>query len=562
LQYKYFRSKEMNKYWPVLIVTLVLSFLLVSCSNAPSNSPSAAPPATTAKASTAPAVSNPPAASPTVSISPSAVQTKPAASAATTPKRGGTLRIIYDNTPSIIGWPVDITGDSSTSPQLVFEPLLRGDAAGNLYPWLAESYKVADDLLSITFSLRKGVKFHDGSDFNAQAAKWNLDNVVASKKQPTWKSVDIVDDYTVRVNLNSWQNNIPNMFADNNYSYMASPAAFQKNGIDWMRQNPVGTGAFKFVSFARDVSFKVTKNPDYWQKGLPYLDAVEVLYVADTSTRVMSMKAGNGDVMVLNPDKTAFELQTAGFPIVVKMEGTWVLMGDSVNADSPWANQKVREAVEYSLNREDMAKALGYGFAKAAYQIPPRSNAAYVPDFALARKYDPAKAKQLLSEAGYTSGFKTTIVGSPVGLNKDVCGAVQSFLQQVGIQADLQYPDMGTWTANYLPGPPKNTIVFTNFPGSANYNQFFSSFVAGSPNYKNWAKSPEFTKMMTDSLTSPKYDVNLIKAATNQITKEASMVPVFEAGRSYAVNSYVMDGGWMERSLAPYWKLEQAWLNK
>jgi ABC-type transport system substrate-binding protein len=146
------------------------------------------------------------------------------------------------------------------------EPLLHATAAGELKPWLAESYKVADDLTSITFNLRKGVKFQDGTDFNAQAAKWNLDNQIQAKRQPYWKSVEVIDDYTIRLNLTQWQNSILSFLADETDSWMVSPAAFQKNGIDWMRKNPVGTGPFKFVSFASDTGLKTVRNPDYWGK--------------------------------------------------------------------------------------------------------------------------------------------------------------------------------------------------------------------------------------------------------------------------------------------------------
>ena len=121
---------------------------------------------------------------------------------------------------------------------MVVEPLLHVDSKGNITPCLAETYKVADDLKSITFNLRKGVKFHDGTDFNAQAAKWNLDNTIAKKSQPYWVSVDIIDDYTIRLNLNSWSNTI--LTGLEAASRMVSQAAFQKNGADWMRNNPVG----------------------------------------------------------------------------------------------------------------------------------------------------------------------------------------------------------------------------------------------------------------------------------------------------------------------------------
>jgi len=126
----------------------------------------------------------------------------------------------------------------SSAPQLCIEPLLREGPTGQIYPWLAESYKVADDLKSISFTLRKGVKFHDGTDFNAASAKWNLQNQIDAKRTPYWTSIDIIDDLNIRVNLNQWLNTNVRVFADGQSSMMVSKAAFDKNGLDWMRQNP------------------------------------------------------------------------------------------------------------------------------------------------------------------------------------------------------------------------------------------------------------------------------------------------------------------------------------
>ena len=152
-------------------------------------------------------------------------------------------------------------GDGGFAPQLMIEILIKENNKGEFIPWLAESYQLADDRTAMTFKWRKGVKFHDGSDFNATVVKWNLENVMAAKQAPNWSSVDIVDDYTVRINLSKWQNTMWSGFS----SSMISKAAFDEHGIDWVRQNPVGTGPYKFVSYEKDASFTGIKNPDCCQ---------------------------------------------------------------------------------------------------------------------------------------------------------------------------------------------------------------------------------------------------------------------------------------------------------
>ena len=123
---------------------------------------------------------------------------------------------------------------------------------------------MADDLKLITFNLRKGVVFYDGSDFNVEVAKWNLDNMIKAEVSAfaLFFSVDIIDDYTIRVNFTKWQSTLPMSFAEGNpWVPTGSKAAFEKNGLEWMRANPVGTGPFKFESFQLDASLKVVRNP-------------------------------------------------------------------------------------------------------------------------------------------------------------------------------------------------------------------------------------------------------------------------------------------------------------
>jgi len=442
------------------------------------------------------------------------------------------------------------------------EPLLRGDNKGGVSPWLAESYKIADDLTSITFNLGKGIKFHDGTDFNAKAAKWNLDNQIAAHKQPYWASVDIVDDYTIRVNFTMWTNTNLNTFADGVGTWMVSPTAFEKNGIDWMRNNPVGTGPFRFVSFQRDVNYKVEKNPDYWIKGKPYLDAIEIMYVADPLTQKAAMEAGEADMLELEPGKMAKDLQTADLKVNFQIITVYCFLPDSAHPDSPFADQKVREAVEYALDREAIVKAFSYGYWEAPYQIPPPSNAAYNPNFTLARKYNPDKAKQLLTEAGYPDGFATTILVNPAIIDRNIAVGLQSNLSAIGITAELSFPaNMGKFIvdSNSL----NNVLVIQPIMSSSNFNGTFMFFMG--PDFMwnhNFLPPPEFLELREVSLASPAMDVDLIRAATDQLSKEAAAIPIMRAGLGWAMQPNIMDGGFFERGSSSLFGSEEVWLKK
>lgn len=289
-------------------------------------------------------------------------------------------------------------------------------------------------MTSITFNLRKGVKFHDGSNFNAEVAKWNLDKMVDAKQESNWTSVDIIDNYTVRVNFNQWAVTLPGSFAEGDtMAFVVSKAAFDKKGIDWMRYNMVGTGPFKQVLYTREVGTNLVRNSDYWVKGKPYLDEMNIVYVADYTTQKMLMETGALDMENIQPQDAA-HFQKLGWNVEFIMEDMQVLILDSANPDSLYTNQKVREAVEYAIDKESIAKAFGYGYRVAPYQIPPRASAAHDPNFTGGRKYDPEKAKQLLAEAGYPDGFDTTIIQA-AGPITEITIAVQASLTKIIIGA-------------------------------------------------------------------------------------------------------------------------------
>ena len=539
-----------------LVVLLILSFIITSCGTAITSSSVSNPvPSTSASI---------PAASASASNTPS-----PESS---TPKNGGILRIIAPSVNPSFGWPASVPGQGTGVTQCCLESLLRSDNKGNLNPWLAESYKIAEDYSSMTFNLRKGVKFHDGSDFNAEVAKWNLDNYIAAHMEPTWTSVDVIDDYTIRVNFTKWANTIPYSFGDSTtIAYMISKTAFDTKGKDWVKQNPVGTGPFKFVSYGQDSKLVFEKNPNYWKKDergnqLPYLDGITYLFMNDSLTQKMSMKAGEADIAspgIVAAGKSASEMAAMGLSVKTETDEIFGLAFDTADADSPWSKQQVREAAEYAIDREAMAVSFSYGYLKASYQLIPRDSLAYNPDFSLARKYDPVKAKQLLTDAGYPDGFKTTIICFPLGLNKDVVVAVQSYFNKIGIQTELDFPEIGRWVS-YWGGSnsswPSGQILY-DITGISSLTASGLQFVIDNMG-KNWLKTPELKQAYQAALNSPTVDVSLLRTVSDTMYKEASLVSVIESGAGVAMQSYVMDTGYFQRGDSSRFNCESVWLNK
>jgi ABC-type transport system substrate-binding protein len=219
--------------------------------------------------------------------------------------------------------------------------------------------------------------------------------------------------------------------------------------------------------------------------------------------------------------------------------------------------------VEYAIDKEAIAKAFGYGYRVAPYQIPPRASTAYDPNFTLNRKYDLEKAKQLLVEAGHPDGLDTTILQWANPAIQDITIAMQADLAKAGIRAQLKFIDSGEWMASYA-GPngkwPTGTMIFSPVP------RFDRSFIGGL-NFlstmigQSWLRTPEWTQAYNAALAAPAADIQLIRAVTDIITRDASIIPVTELGSVGTKKPYVMlerD----QRAFMSFGKPEEVWMNK
>src|SRR4030042_3429359 len=196
-----------------------------------------------------------------------------------------------------MGSHIDANSPSITYP--IFEPLLRTDEDGRLFGWLAESWKISPDKKSITFNLRKGVKFHDGTDFNAEAVKYNLEQSLAANLPGSFvlkkvSSYDIIDPYPLRMNLTAFDQTLLLRLAQTAIGQISSPTAMKTKTTP--KERAVGTGPFKFHSWKRDDFIKAVKNPDYWQQGKHYVDSVPYRCISDSTAVLLAFKAVEGHI--------------------------------------------------------------------------------------------------------------------------------------------------------------------------------------------------------------------------------------------------------------------------
>ncbi|MDD5702147.1 MAG: ABC transporter substrate-binding protein [Dehalococcoidales bacterium] len=511
---------------------------------------------------TSPTTESPSVPNTAIITTPAANTTSTVQSTTTQPKTGGTLRIGSAFWPQgNLGWPPDtLFRQAGWLPPLYIEALVLLDIRGNMAPKLATQWEVADDLKSVTLKLRQDVKFHDGSDFNAEVAKWNIDQLIDAHAQflGMYESVVIIDNYTIRINMTSYNNAVPLALSQ---TFMISKAAFDKNGKDWMINNPVGTGPFKFVSFVPGDVIKTVRFDNYWDKGKPYLDGVDVYSIGDGMTRAAAFEAKEVDVITQDGTKTEYDLKQKGYPVVSANNTGFMLIPDSKNADSPLANVKVRQAIDYAINRDAIVKNLGYGWWTSTYQFCAPNNPAYIKELAV-RTYAVDKAKELLAEAGYSDGFTISIAANSQMVNMDLITAIQGYLAEIGIKADIKALDpgafaslvMGGWNNGFL---ATGSTFFTNLNVGVNF-----ILTQNSPFFASLDKTDELQQLWEASAQTKEYDIQLVQKMLRYIHDNAYVLPLYTLDIANVVQPYVKDCNFFDQQWSLYWHAEKAWLDK
>ncbi|CAM3082697.1 ABC transporter substrate-binding protein [Paenibacillus sediminis] len=359
-------------------------------------------------------------------------------------------------------------GESLKIGHQIFDSLLEyKEGTTEVEPALAESWEVSADGLKYTFKLRQGVKFHDGTDFNADAVVFNF-NRWSDPKSPykfegdsfdyydsmfgpdgarVIKEVKAVDANTVEFTLNQPQAPFLQNIAMTCFG-IASPKAIQDKKENF-KNEPVGTGPFVFKEWKRNDSITLEKNPNYWKQGLPKLNKVIVRSIPDNSARFNALQNGEIDVMEdLNPDDLKTLEGNSALQKITRPPFNVAYLGFNLKK-KPFDNVKVRQALNYAVNKQGIIDAFFGGQATPAVNPMPPSLWGYndsVKDY----EYDLDKAKSLLAEAGYPNGFEITFYAMPVSRpympdGKKVAEAIQADFEKIGVKVKIESPDWATY---------------------------------------------------------------------------------------------------------------------
>jgi ABC-type transport system substrate-binding protein len=407
---------------------------------------------------------------------------------------------------------------------LVLWDLTRDDTPAVIRPGLAESWEQDEkDRTKWIFHLRKGVKFHDGSDFNADAAIWNLDRyfktdspqfdptggAIARGRNPWVSGYRKIDDYTIEIGNPRPLSYFPGALHGILYS---SPAQFKKTG-SWAEfaKAPSGTGPFKITEFKPRVSVTLSRYDGYWDKSrIAKLDKMVLFPMPEATTRLAALRSGQVDWIEVPPPDAVPSLKSAGFEIVTNSyPHTWPWVFNFGKPGGPWQDVRVRRAVNYCTNRDGLVTLLG-GLAEPAAGIYKKTD----PYFGQPQEryaYDPAKAKALMKDAGYgpDKPLKAKIMISTSGSGQMLPLPMNEYLQQnlkeCWFDISFEVVDWGTMLVA-LRNPPTapqalNSDAMNISLATATHFSFFATFFSSStfpPHGFNWAnwKNPEFDALL------------------------------------------------------------------
>lgn len=510
----------------ILLTCLVLVSLLLACGG----KPTAEPPA------------------------PTDVPAEPTAVSEPAVTQGGTLIFGLSYEPSTLDPHIGSSYEGATVDRAVFDTLVRQDTDGTFHPGLASSWDISADGLTYTFHLKEGVKFHDGTPFDAEAVKFNFDRIVAPETASEqaialvgpYASAEVVDDLTVKLILSEPFGPFLSGIAQPNVG-IVSPAAVDKYA-DLFADNLVGTGPFIFKEYIRADHITLVRNPDYaWgsdffdHEGAAYLDEIQFKFIEESMVRTGTLETGEtnlindvapDDYLRLAADAkyTTYSIIQPGTPLAVAMNVT----------KPPLDDLKVRQAIEYAIDKQAIVDTLFAGLYDLAFSPLAPNTLGYWTGSEALYEYDPEKAKSLLADAGWADADGDGILdkdGTPFKLTwptfkwqrmNEMATIIQAQLKEVGIDLSV---DVAGFSAMYeAANKCEHNMVHT---GNTDADPNALSIVYNSANVGNgWAwscmKDDQIDQLLKDGrmTTDPALRIPIYEKLQQRILDMALVIPI------------------------------------
>jgi peptide/nickel transport system substrate-binding protein len=455
--------------------------------------------------------------------------------------------------------------DWTTNAQLenVYDLLFNRDPrTEKIIPWLATGYRLLDDR-TWEFTLRRDVKFQDGEPFNAQSVKFTLEYLLDPKNKthylPRFKPVDrvdVVNDYTVRVHTSE---PFPVLL-----SYLSLPGPFmlapqyvQKVGIDYAAAHPVGTGAYRFKEWVRGERLVLTRNPSYWA-GPVRIETVVFRVIPEFSARLAALLSGEIDIMKDVPPQALDTVNRSGRATVRSTVSSRInYLALETLHPGPMQNVKVRQAMNYAVNTDELIKTVLAGQATKICDYVSRFDPAYTPAVQC-YGYSPDKAKQLLAEAGYDPGKLTLTLDTPSGrypLDKEVSEAIAAQLGRIGITVRVQ---VNEWRSHLdkIINRKVGDMFFLGWGPDLEPTGTIAQLFVGNLTYSSFG-DPKIEEMIhkAETITDPKANAAAYQKVQEALAPLAPWVPLWQQHDLYGVANWI---AWQPRPDEKVWMWEAA----
>jgi peptide/nickel transport system substrate-binding protein len=463
---------------------------------------------------------------------------------AETPLEGGELRFGLTTEPkSLDPLSPENTADGRSILFNVFEGLVKPDSAGQLQPAAAESWTVEDGGRVYAFTLREGLLFHDGAPVTPEDVKFTLDTAAQAGFAgfTQIESIETSGSRGIRITLKN---------PDPEFLPYITAGIVPKSNAD-RKKNPIGTGPFKIESYAAQRSLVLTKNPAYWQPGLPHLDKITIVFLADSDALLLGLRGGSIDAAGVT-GSIFHQLDPAQFDAFPYPSASVQLLALN-NAAPPFDDIRVRRALNYGIDIQEIIDTAFYGEGEpSGSPLIPGLTRYYENSLKAPYPFDPAKARSLLAEAGYSPGGRKLsleiTVPSNYTMHVDTAQVIVNQLAEIGVSATIKLVEWGAWLSDVYQGRNYQGTIISLDAANVSPRSFLARYLSGGgSNFVNF-NSAEYDRAYHAALTETNEAkrIGLYKEAQRIISKNAAGVyiqdilgfRVFPKGRFRGVLAY------------------------
>ncbi len=413
---------------------------------------------------------------------------------ATPIKKGGRLIWGLESDPAHVAPFGGILTANHWAKEFAYDSLVEWDRNLNVRPALAEKFEIISKT-EIRWTLKRGIKFHNGKELTAADVKYSIEKMLnpplpgsisTVAQVPAIAGADVISKYVLRLRLKQPDARVIGFFAWQRYAAIVPEGLYDQINV---ARGAIGTGPYRMLGYEPNDRIEYVKNPNFWKKGFPYMDSMQLKILSDEQARVAALRAGAIDGATLSVDVARSLVGNSDLQVLKGPNAAFreLQMTIKTGEDKPWHRQAVRLAVMHAINRADIIKRVYSGEAEYSGHVPPGYGPWPLPDAELRQKYekfDLPLAKKLMAGAGFAKGFSVTMTTFALQDYPLISAVVQSHLKQINIDVNIVAQEAGTFAANNGRGTFDWDLTGRGMRGDV--DGYMAEFHPAAPVFKIW----------------------------------------------------------------------------